>query len=317
MESSGDLGDQTKNIDDLLLEGRQKAKRMNYEGALKSYNEVLKIDPKNARALNNRGSIYYQMNNMEEALTNFEMALIADPNLLEAEYGKGIVYYAQNRLVESKASLEMYVSNAPPTQQAYIQSAQQFLANLNGHNPASSQNPSGDFKQENYYQPSEEMGKLINQFNEGGNTLSYLDLASKISKEYNRSGNNPNPFGGGMFMKLLGPAFFMGLISLLVGFISSVAFQVLNSTPDVHVGNLILYYFQGDVAIRATIGMIGSFLIGLFALNPFTRPYKLLGIISVIWAVAIIILIGLYGILAAISFGYMGYYLLKESKKNT
>lgn len=311
MESGDSREDQIKNIDDLLLEGRQKAMRMNFEGSLKCYNEVLQMDPTNARALNNRGSIYHQMNNMEEALKNFEMALNVDSTMIEAEYGKGIVYYSQNRREESRVSLEKYIANAPPTQQQYIQSAQQYLANLNG------QAPIGDFgQQDNYYKPTPELGKLINQFNDGGNAISYLDLAAKLSKEYNKSGNKTHQLSGGMLMKLVGPIFFLGLISLLVGFISSMAFQVFNSEPNVHIGNLILYSLEGDTALSATIGMIGSFIIGLIILNPFTRPpLKILGVISLIWAVVMIILIGWFGILAALVFGFMGYYLIKESSK--
>jgi tetratricopeptide (TPR) repeat protein len=131
---SEDLGEQNKTVDELLLEGRQKAMQMNYGDALQCFNEVLKIDPNNLRALNNRGNIYHTMGNDNGALRDFEKALEVDPTFIEAEYGKGLVYISLNRREEAIASFERYVANAPPDEQQQVQYAQQFLMELKGQN---------------------------------------------------------------------------------------------------------------------------------------------------------------------------------------
>lgn len=132
MTSIEDLNEMNKTVDELLLEGRQKAMQMNYGDALHCFNEVLNIDPDNLRALNNRGNIYHMMGNDDGALKDFEMALEVDPNFIEAEYGKGLVYISLNRREDAITSFEKYVANAPPDEQQQVQFAQQFLMELKG-----------------------------------------------------------------------------------------------------------------------------------------------------------------------------------------
>ena len=43
------------------------------------YNEAIRLDPKDARAINRRGAVCYQKNEFEKALADFNEAIRLDP----------------------------------------------------------------------------------------------------------------------------------------------------------------------------------------------------------------------------------------------
>lgn len=64
----------------------------NYEGAIKLYDEALKLNPNNAQALNGRGFVYNGLNRYEQAIQNFDKAVELKPNDAYAYTGRGFAY---------------------------------------------------------------------------------------------------------------------------------------------------------------------------------------------------------------------------------
>jgi tetratricopeptide (TPR) repeat protein len=59
--------------------------------AMAQYTEAIRIDPKDARAHNNLGSLYLLQGDLERALSQCNRALAINPDFEEAEYNLGAV----------------------------------------------------------------------------------------------------------------------------------------------------------------------------------------------------------------------------------
>jgi tetratricopeptide (TPR) repeat protein len=69
----------------------------NYERALEMSNKAIEIDPKNAEALNAKGTIYYRMGEYDKALELFRKATTIDPKCADGWYNICEVLKEQSR----------------------------------------------------------------------------------------------------------------------------------------------------------------------------------------------------------------------------
>lgn len=74
----------------ILHQANEKKYQGDYEQALTIYDQVLSIDPKNARAHHAKGNIMDILGNHEEAVSCYNSALECDPLNAETWYNKGV-----------------------------------------------------------------------------------------------------------------------------------------------------------------------------------------------------------------------------------
>jgi Tfp pilus assembly protein PilF len=88
-----------------------------FERALVSCDEGLRLEPRNAELLNRRGVSLLELGRLHEALDDFESVLVADPAHLDALGNRGNVLFKLNRPAEAIAvydkALELAPGNAP------------------------------------------------------------------------------------------------------------------------------------------------------------------------------------------------------------
>ncbi|NET72371.1 MAG: tetratricopeptide repeat protein [Sphaerospermopsis sp. SIO1G2] len=78
--------------DDYLAVGFSKAKKGDYGGAIVAYNNVIKLDPKNAFAYNYRGAYYNDLEKYERAIQDFNQAIKLDSKYAVAYNNRGYSY---------------------------------------------------------------------------------------------------------------------------------------------------------------------------------------------------------------------------------
>jgi len=76
-----------------------------YKKAIKSLEQVVKVNPTHAMAYNNLGYSYRKLGQHERALQLYEKALALDPNLAEAHEYIGEAYLALGRVEDAKKHL--------------------------------------------------------------------------------------------------------------------------------------------------------------------------------------------------------------------
>jgi tetratricopeptide (TPR) repeat protein len=79
--------------DDFYIQGGDKFKKGDYQGAVAAYNQALRINPNYTQAYNNRGSARYSLGDKQGAITDFNQALQINPNLANAYYNRGVARY--------------------------------------------------------------------------------------------------------------------------------------------------------------------------------------------------------------------------------
>ena len=75
-----------------LAEGRKLHYARNYDGAIKLYNESIKLNSKFSEAYNSRGISYYYMGQYERAIQDFDKAIYLDTNNYHAYCNRGTAY---------------------------------------------------------------------------------------------------------------------------------------------------------------------------------------------------------------------------------
>jgi tetratricopeptide (TPR) repeat protein len=88
-------------------------KEQRYPEALEEYLAAAKLDPKNARAANDTGFVYYRMGKLDEALQWYQKAVTIDPHRMRAYANLGDLYFEMNRTAEARAAYEKFLDLAP------------------------------------------------------------------------------------------------------------------------------------------------------------------------------------------------------------
>jgi tetratricopeptide (TPR) repeat protein len=81
-----------KEEDYLIDRGNREAKAGNYKAAIKRYDDVLKINPRNANAYYNRGIVWFEMGEMDNAISDYTKALEIDKELTEAYFNRAFIW---------------------------------------------------------------------------------------------------------------------------------------------------------------------------------------------------------------------------------
>lgn len=84
-----------------------------YEAALNSFNEMLALDPLNARALDARGTILTDQGKFDQAIADYTKAIEVDPLYPPPYYNRGRVYGLQKKYDQAIADLRKSFELAP------------------------------------------------------------------------------------------------------------------------------------------------------------------------------------------------------------
>jgi tetratricopeptide (TPR) repeat protein len=92
----------------------------NFSAALAEYNEALRLDPTNVFALANRGRLYADRKDYEHALADLNEAIRLDPDWSLAYYHRGMTYYAQKDYDRALADLDQAIQRNSSSASAFI-----------------------------------------------------------------------------------------------------------------------------------------------------------------------------------------------------
>jgi Flp pilus assembly protein TadD len=89
-----------------FAKGYQQQKKGNYDQAIASYTEALRINPGYAAAYNNRGIAYRKKGQNDRAITDFTKLLEVDPRDSYGYYYRGYSYFQNGQIERARADLE-------------------------------------------------------------------------------------------------------------------------------------------------------------------------------------------------------------------
>ena len=114
-DSSRSTGSQTKMeiIKEHFNRGLRYSFSKNYDGAIKEFQEVLKLDPNSAEAYNNIGFAYFDKGDINNAIIQHKKALEINPDFANAYYGLALAYERKNRVKDAITSWDKYIELAP------------------------------------------------------------------------------------------------------------------------------------------------------------------------------------------------------------
>jgi len=90
-----------------------------YEAAIASFDQALKIKPEYHQAWNNRGIALFDLGRLEEAVASYDQALKIKPDLHQAWYNRGYALGNLGRLEEAVASFDQALKFKPEYHQAW------------------------------------------------------------------------------------------------------------------------------------------------------------------------------------------------------
>jgi superkiller protein 3 len=90
-----------------------------YEAAVASYDQALKIKPDYHEAWNNRGGALWNLGRLEEAVASYDQALKIKPNYHDAWYNRGVALFDLGRLEEAVACYDQTLKIKPDDHQAW------------------------------------------------------------------------------------------------------------------------------------------------------------------------------------------------------
>ena len=92
-------------VNTLMSKGVEEMSRRNYEAAVDTFSEVIKLEPDLAEAWNKRATVYYLMGEYEASVRDIERTLALEPRHFGALSGLGFIYLSHG---EGRAALEAF-----------------------------------------------------------------------------------------------------------------------------------------------------------------------------------------------------------------
>jgi tetratricopeptide (TPR) repeat protein len=107
-------------IDSRIGLGRAYLSSEAYDEALRLFDDVLRLDKNNSRALVGKGSALAGLGRYGNALKSFDKALVVSEENLDAKYGMAHIYYLMNKRIWAKRKLENILRANPYHYQSLI-----------------------------------------------------------------------------------------------------------------------------------------------------------------------------------------------------
>jgi tetratricopeptide (TPR) repeat protein len=152
------------------------------EAAITSYDQALKIKPDKYEAWNNRGYVLRNLGRLEEAITSYDQALKIQPDLQEAWYNRGYVLRNLGRLEEAIASYDQALKIQPDYHQAWYNRGY-VLRNLGRLEEAITSYDQALKIQPDYYQAWYNRGYVLGNLGRLEEAITSYDQALKIKPD--------------------------------------------------------------------------------------------------------------------------------------
>ncbi len=110
-----------------FLKGNQALQQEDYSTALRYYNAGIEIDSTFADIYNNRGIIFFEINQLEKALTDYNKALSIKPDFANALFNRSNLYYTQEVYDKSLQDLDKLIELLPDSAEMYFYRARTHL----------------------------------------------------------------------------------------------------------------------------------------------------------------------------------------------
>ncbi|WP_404790408.1 trypsin-like peptidase domain-containing protein [Altericista sp. CCNU0014] len=93
-------------IKDLMMQSNFKLRQNDLGGAIAALDQVVRLDPNNIEAFNERGSLYLMKRDFLAAVTDFRQTVQIDPNFAGGYYNQGIAYLRSGSPREAQANFK-------------------------------------------------------------------------------------------------------------------------------------------------------------------------------------------------------------------
>ena len=103
-------------VEIVLRQANEMKHRQEYEKAIVIYDQVLELDPRNARSLHSKGNVFDILGRYEEAIVCYESALECDPLNAETWYNKGVTLTKMGSSLEGNECIQRGISIATGTE---------------------------------------------------------------------------------------------------------------------------------------------------------------------------------------------------------
>ena len=109
-------GDTPNSADAMLLKvsaynklGNAYAEARQYQQAVESYDEAIRLDPEYPLAYNNRGGVYAQLGQYESAIADYGEAIRINPRYANAYFNRAQAYAQSDLFIEARQDMERAV----------------------------------------------------------------------------------------------------------------------------------------------------------------------------------------------------------------
>ncbi|MBD2542408.1 MULTISPECIES: serine protease [Planktothricoides] len=102
-----------------LEQGNEQYNRQDYESAIASYNQAIRINPELALAYNNRGAAYADQGKLDQAIADYNQAIRINPEDADAYNNRGAAYADQGKLDQAIADFNQAIRINPNYADAY------------------------------------------------------------------------------------------------------------------------------------------------------------------------------------------------------
>ena len=93
-------------VDKLMGEAMTKRQNRDFNGALKTLNKVIKLDPSYAEAWNQRATVYFRQEKFEESLVDIAEVLELEPRHFGALAGRAVIRLIQQKPVIAQRNIQ-------------------------------------------------------------------------------------------------------------------------------------------------------------------------------------------------------------------
>lgn len=94
-----------KMAEEYYEQGKKLYEKKEFDQAISSYNEAIKLNPKLVKAYNNRGIVYVVKSQLDQAIADFNKAIELDPNNGKAYNNRAVAYWYKGDTAKARQDI--------------------------------------------------------------------------------------------------------------------------------------------------------------------------------------------------------------------